>query len=98
MVGYNMKFNIENLTYKENFNSYGNINGIDEILHYYKVSGKNSALNFYNNFNFSEKISFKNENRIITALNSENVGLLENVISDIKKEQIRKLKNYYNIE
>lgn len=93
-----MRFNIENLTYKMNFNSFGDIDGIDEIVHYYKIGGKKRALRFYNSFNFSDRLSFKTESRLLYALNTENLGLLENVVLDIKKQQVKKLKNYYNIE
>ena len=73
-------------------NKYLTLLNIDELLHYYKVSGTERAIKVYNIF-YKDLLDFKTENKLIRSIKTNNKALLENTVQDIKRESIKYLRN-----
>ena len=59
---------------------------ISEVKNYFVKNGTERALNFFYAF-FQYDFDFKTENKIVRAMITNDLALLENTISDIQNEQ-----------
>lgn len=60
------------------------LTAIDEVIHYFKCGGAERAFSYYNAF-FKDDLDFATEQKLLKAIWTDDLALLENTCKDIIK-------------